>query len=272
MTDSNSSFRDMIRAKNSAPSQGWQGPRTKWSGTRDNSSSYVDPHPAPPSGPSSANPYSSSGPYASSHQQNVASGINDDAGHSRSRDAGSRFAERYSGQRNHRTDPPPAEPKKGGWSSWLGGNKSSEPKPTDSRAHEPEQKSHSRGSEERQMPDRPRRGRYIPPSERKPGDPMFEPVAPPPKRGPRTTDSDDEDEPDPNDNSWGAWASRQTKAANVMMQQASDKLNEGWDSVNDANKRDKALTNVGNGAVNAAGTAVKYTAKGIWNVGKAAMK
>jgi hypothetical protein len=299
MTDSHS-LRDLRRAKNAAPSQGWQGPKTKWSGARDTSSSYVDPHPAGPSAPSSANPYASSGPYSSgpyasaSQQQNVASGIDTN---SRAHNASSRFAERYAGQRSYSADPVAAvaeQPKRGNsWSSWLGGGKSAEPKaepapshtPAHARSHErsatqPEHKPETKSSwgwgkgaheDEHKMPDRPRRGRYIPPSERKPGDPMFEPVAPPPQRGKRVSE-DDDDEPDPSDNSWGAWAARQQKAANAMMQTASDKLNEGWDSVNDANKRDQALTSVGNGAAKAAGTAVKYTAKGIWNVGKAAMK
>ncbi|CAK9782081.1 hypothetical protein CC85DRAFT_331266 [Cutaneotrichosporon oleaginosum] len=276
MPDSNS-LRDLRRAKNSAPSQGWQGPRTKWSGARENSTSYVDPPPpASPSGSTSANPYASSGPYASAlHQQNVASGATD-AGHSRTRDASSRFAERYAGQRSYSADPVAAvadQPKRGNsWSSWLGGKEKTEPAHSRTSSSNSPTPDKPRGShDDDRLPERPRRGRYIPPSERKPGDPMFEPVAPPPRRGPRTSDPED-DEPDPDDNSWGAWAARQTKAANAMMQTASEKLNEGWDSVNDAGKRDKALTSVGNGAAKAAGTAVKYTAKGIWNVGKSAMK
>lgn len=247
-----SSLRDLKRAKGSAPSQGWQGPRTKWSGAREHSTSYVDPHPAPAPVPGPSTPYSS-GPYGAPNQQNVASGISGDPGASRTRDAGSRFADRYAGQRSYSAaDAAPAEraePKRGGsWSSWLGGKSEQE----QAHASHPPPAGHSSQQPRTHdtMPERPRRGRYIPPSERKPGDPMFEPAARPPPRGPRTTDPDDEDEePDPNDNSWGAWAARQTKAANVMMQTASEKLNDGWDSVNDANKRDK----VGSVALGASG-------------------
>lgn len=302
MPESYSSLRDLKRAKGSAPSQGWQGPRTKWSGARDHSSSYIDPLPsASAPAPSSGNPYASSGnpyasssgggnPYASSssQQQNLASGV--EPSHSRTRDAGSRFAERYAGQRSYSSADPSSTPaaveapKRGNsWGSWLGGNKSHEPEThtqgraspsqhgahgsrpmsgssssSSTRGHAPSrpeaQKQSSWSSwlpgshheDEHAMPDRPRRGRYIPPSERKPGDPMFEPVKPPPRRGPRTSE-DDDDEPDPEDNSWSAWAARQTKAANAVMQGASDKLNEGWDSVNDANKRDKVSPRKGGG-------------------------
>ncbi|KAL1405145.1 hypothetical protein Q8F55_008770 [Vanrija albida] len=133
---------------------------------------------------------------------------------------------------------------------WWGGKKSSAP-PTP--VAEPESYAPSSSSS---IPGPAAKSRYIPPSQRAAGAPMFERVEP--TRAEREAEAKRQQ-------SWGEWA-------NENAQWASESVSETYSNTFNAQNRDKVLGGIGTGAAKVAGGAVKYTAKGIWAVGKAATK
>ncbi|WOO86225.1 uncharacterized protein LOC62_07G009710 [Vanrija pseudolonga] len=138
--------------------------------------------------------------------------------------------------------------------TWWGGKKNSAPAaPTATAEPEPYIAPPPRSTTFEQ------KSRYIPPSERAPGQAMFEHV---PTAAERDRDREREAK---RQQSWGEWA-------NENATWASNSVSEGYNSTFNAENRDKVLSGIGTGAAKVAGGAVKYTAKGIWAVGKAATK
>lgn len=114
--------------------------------------------------------------------------------------------------------------------------------------------------------------RYIPPSEREPGQDMFSGR---PKQRKTGGDESEDDEHAPAE-SWGEWFAEKQKTVTTAINGAAvtvnDSVQTGWENVNDSQKRDKVVGGIGTGAAKVAGGAIKYSAKGIWAVGKAAMR
>lgn len=60
---------------------------------------------------------------------------------------------------------------------------------------------------------------------------------------------EDDDEPDEDDNSWAGWAAKQQRQAAAVLGGAAESVGQtvqsGWDTVNDAHRRDQVSVSVG---------------------------
>lgn len=144
--------------------------------------------------------------------------------------------------------------------------------------------------EEKKEPKMGRGGRvqrYVPPSEREAGEQF---TGRPMRNHSHTYTEEEIDENVPGGvkkpQTWAEWGNEQVKWARETANETGVAAQKQWQEATSGDTRDRVsnlypalriadeqvLTGVGNGVTKAAGTAIKYTGKGIWAIGKAATR